>query len=347
MRTRQEQAIDTSIAEATTISSVAGLIEKALRTYGCDPEPLFAEAGIDCSVSCDPGARIPTTSLQALWKASVEATNDPGFGLTAAEQFQPAAMHGLGFAWLASDTLRDAFERLVRFSRFLNPLINACVDDGENTVDLVILGPEKWPDFVHAAGDMSMATFLRMCQITAGEHILPVHVALQRPAPPGSCADRFQSLFVAPIEYGAPDNRLCFEPHLVNQPLTTSHPELARINDQTVIDYLARFDRSNITMKVRARIIEQLPSGTPNQTFIACELHVSLRSLQRKLRDEETSFKSLLEDTRRELAMQYIRETHRSVGEIAYLLGFSEPSNFTRAFRRWAGCSPAEFRETA
>ena len=65
MRTRQEQAIDTSIAEATTISSVVGLIEKALHTQGCDPEPLFAEVGIDCSVSCDPGARSQTTSLQA------------------------------------------------------------------------------------------------------------------------------------------------------------------------------------------------------------------------------------------------------------------------------------------
>jgi AraC-like DNA-binding protein len=227
----------------------------------------------------------------------------------------------------------------------LNTFFKAYLDDSENTVDLVLLGPESWPNFVHAAGDMGMAILMRMCQITVGEHIVPVRVILQRPTPP--CADRFNTFFAAPIEYEAPDNRLCFEPHLVNQPLMTSHPELARINDQTVIDYLARFDRSNITMKVRARIIEQLPGGTPHQVSIADDLHVSLRSLQRKLKDEETTFKILLEDTRRELAMQYLREEHRSVGEIAYLLGFSEPSNFTRSFRRWAGCSPAEFRKTA
>jgi len=336
--------MDTSVAEATTISSVAGLIEKALRTYGCDPAPLFAKTGIDLNASFDPNARIPVIRLQALWKLSVETTGDPGFGLTAAEQFQPAALHGLGFAWLASDTLRDAFGRLVRFSRLLNTFFRAQLDDRGNTVDLVILGTEKWPDFVHAAGDMGMATFLRMCQITAGKHVVPVRVLLQRPTP--SCTDRFNTFFGAPIEYGATDNRLCFDPHLINQPLMTGNPELARINDQTVIDYLARFDRSNISMKVRARIIEQLPGGTPHQLSIADDLHVSLRSLQRKLKDEETTFKILLEDTRRELAMQYLREAHRSVGEIAYLLGFSEPSNFTRSFRRWTGHSPAEFRET-
>jgi len=166
--------MDTPAAEATTISSVAGLIDKALRTYDCDPGPLFAKAGIDRNVCFDPSARIPVPRLQVLWKLSIEATGDPAFGLTAAEQFQPAALHGLGFAWLASDTLRDAFNRLVRYSRFINSNIKFNLEDGEHTVDLVMLGPEKWPDFIHAAADMAMATFLLMCQITAGEHIVPV-----------------------------------------------------------------------------------------------------------------------------------------------------------------------------
>jgi AraC-like DNA-binding protein len=345
MQTRQKLPTDVSIADATSLSAAAGLIEKALRTYGCDPEPLFAEAGIDRNVSSDPNARIPTTKLQALMKCSLETTGDPGFGLTVAEQFQPAALQGLGFAWLASDTLQDALSRLVRFSRFLSPFVKASLDDSENSFDLVIMGPERWPNFVYAQADTGLGVFLQMCQLTVGTHIVPVRVVMQRPPP--SCVDRFNAFFGSPIEYGAPDNRLCFDPDLVKQPLTTSNPELARVNDQTVIDYLARFDRSNITMKVRANIIEQLPSGTPNQESIAEALHVSLRSLQRKLKDEEITFKVLLEDIRRELAMQYIRETHRPLGEISYLLGFSEPSSFTRAFRRWTGSSPVEYRQTA
>jgi AraC-like DNA-binding protein len=93
-------------------------------------------------------------------------------------------------------------------------------------------------------------------------------------------------------------------------------------------------------------LITWLHDGIPKQESIADTLHISLRSLQRRLREEETSFKGLLEDTRQALAQQYLRENHRSIGEITYLLGFSEPSNFTRAFKRWTGQTPAEFRDT-
>ena len=188
-----------------------------------------------------------------------------------------------------------------------------------------------------------MAVFLRMCQITTGEALLPVHVSLQRPRP--DCEAEFVRVFGASIDYDRPDNRLRFDNAVLNRPLTTANPELARINDQTVVDYLARFDRASIAMQVRAKIIEQLPDGMPKQEHIADTLHVSLRSLQRRLKEEETSFKDLLEDTRQSLAEQYLREHHRSIGEITYLLGFSEPSNFTRAFKRWTGKTPVEYRE--
>jgi AraC-like DNA-binding protein len=191
---------------------------------------------------------------------------------------------------------------------------------------------------------MGMATFLRMCRITTGENIKPLLVHLRRPRPPNT--ERYERFFGSPVEYNTETNRLCFERALVDAPLSTPNPELARVNDQTVIDYLARFDRASIAMQVRAEIIGRLPEGSPHQDTIAESLHVSLRSLQRRLKDENTSFKKLLEETRRELALQYIRDSHRPIAEITYLLGFSEHSNFTRAFKRWTGRSPAEFRTT-
>jgi AraC-like DNA-binding protein len=118
------------------------------------------------------------------------------------------------------------------------------------------------------------------------------------------------------------------------------------MNDQTVVDYLARFDRASITMQVRSKIIAQLPEGVPKQEDIAGTLHVSVRSLQRRLKSEQTSFKHLLNDTRKALAVQYIRESYRSLGEITYLLGFSDPSNFNRAFKRWMGETPSRYRES-
>jgi AraC-like DNA-binding protein len=321
------------------------LLAETLRSCNIDPEPLFRQAGIDLLDASDSDARIPTQRIEKLLGLAVEATSNPCIGLHAARQFQPAILHGLGMAWLTSDTLLDALNRLVRYSRFVNPGWDFHVEIKPNTTDLIIAIPDTFSDIAHVVTDMGMAVFLRMCQITVMRPILPVHVALQRPSP--LCKDEYVDMFGPSIEYDATVNRLCFDSKQVNQPLTTANPKLARVNDQTVVDYLARFDHDSIVMQVRSMIIEQLPGGVPKQGEIAEILQMSLRSLQRRLKEEGTSFKDLLEDTRKALAVQYLRESHRSICEIAYLLGFSECSNFNRAFKRWTGKTPGEFRGRA
>ena len=322
----------------STMGGVAGLIAQTLRSYGCDPEPLFRKAALDMSRLSNPDTRYPFNRIQHLWQLAVDACGDPCFGFAAGEQVQPVVLHGLGFSWMASDTLRDALTRLVRYSRLISTAASMHLQDSDESLDLVILPPKGVKDVVYASQDAGMSGFLRMCRLTAGDEIDPVHVSLKRPRP--ECHSQLQAYFRAPIEYDANINTLSFSKQLVDTPLTYANPELARINDEAVVDYLARFDRANLTMQVRSKIIESLHDGTPHQETIAHSLNVSLRSLQRKLNNEETNFKTLLETTRRELALHYIRETHRSLGEITYLLGFSEPSNFTRAFKRWTGSIP-------
>ena len=323
------------------MGSVAALIAQTLRSYDCDPKPLFDKAGLDIGLLSNPDTRYPGNSVQHLWQLAVDASGDPCFGFIAGERVQPAVLHGLGFSWLASDTLRDALIRLMRYSRLISTAANMHLLDTDEGLDLVLLPPEG-VKLTPAFQDAGMSGFLRMCRLTAGDDINPAHVSLKRCRP--DCDRKLQAYFRAPIEYQADNNILSFSKQLVEAPLTHANPELARINDQAVVDYLARFDRDSLTMQVRSRIIERLQDGTPNQETIAQSLNVSLRSLQRKLSNEETNFKTLLESTRRELALHYIRETHRSLGEITYLLGFSEPSNFTRAFKRWTGVSPIEYR---
>jgi hypothetical protein len=227
--------------EITTLGSVAGLIATTLRACDCDPEPLFVAAGIDLSRATDPHARFPMMRMQKLWKLAVEATGNPCLGLTAARLFQPALLHGLGLAWLVSDTLLDAFGRLVRYARLINSALLFRLEEHPESLP---------PDFEYAATDLGIAAFLRMCQITAGHPMLPRHVTLQRPQP--YCLAQFEEMFGVSIEYGAPVNRLCFDRQVLTRHLASANPELARINDQVVMDYLARFDRASIAMQVRA-----------------------------------------------------------------------------------------------
>ena len=108
---------------------------------------------------------------------------------------------------------------------------------------------------------------------------------------------------------------------------------------------VAKLRRSDLAMRAKVALIERLPSGRVCKEEVAETLAVSLRTLQRKLREEGTSYLDLLQDTRLQLARRYLRSPGRSVVETAYLLGFSEPSTFSRAFKRWTGQAPAEYRE--
>ena len=121
---------------------------------------------------------------------------------------------------------------------------------------------------------------------------------------------------------------------------------MARANDDAVSAYLAQFD-DDIVNRARVAIVEALPQGVPAQAQIARVLHMSARSLQRRLTEQGETFTALREALRQELAQQYLRDGERPISEIAYLLGFTEPTNFTRSFRRWTGRSPSEFRDEA
>jgi len=119
---------------------------------------------------------------------------------------------------------------------------------------------------------------------------------------------------------------------------------MALLHDRFAGEYLARFSESRVTHKARQVLCRLLPQGEPKREVVAQTLHLSQRTLQRRLQEEGTSFQTLLDDTRRELAEQYLAQPSMTLLEIAYLLGFADPSNFFRAFRRWFDATPGEYR---
>ncbi|MGI9320284.1 MAG: AraC family transcriptional regulator, partial [Thiogranum sp.] len=329
--------------EATTVGAAATLVGCALRDYGVDIEKIYHDAGLDPEAVASPGTRYPFAKMQIMWRLAVERSRDPCFGLSVAEHMQPQAFHGLGFVWLSSDTLFDALSRLVKYQRLISTVADISLEETDDSVKLLVNILQPSGQIEPASIDAAVGVFLRMCRMAVCGRFNPERVSLRRPRP--SCAERFESLFQAPVEFGAENNILYFDPQSIHKPLPGADPELLRANDQVVVDYLARFDRESLSMQVRSLLIELLPDGQPTQNGIASSLNLSVRNLQRKLHSEGISFKHLLDETRKELATQYIRDTNRRIGEITYLLGFSEPSNFTRAFRRWTGLSPNEYRQ--
>lgn len=190
--------------------------------------------------------------------------------------------------------------------------------------------------------DAGMATIVNMCRAAYGHRFRPLSVSMTHTDP--GCGEQFSELFKAPVSFDQEKYALRIEPAMVHEDLTTANPELVRVNDNIVTEYLAGLDRDDIVMRVRSELIARLPSGYVDESDIASSINLSRRSLQRKLRQQGVSFTELLDSSRRELGLQYVRDPQYSLNEIAYLLGFAEPGNFTRAFKRWYGKPPSQYR---
>jgi len=326
----------------TNLASSALSVWRALESYGADPAVLFKRAGLDPQKLYDSNARYRDSHLYKLWQLAVEATGDPYIGLKVASFWHPSAANALGYAWLASATLKDALERTVRYYRLMTDKEELQLEESGEEFRLIIENPAE--DYPTAPEDLdaSFAALVYLCRMCYGESFNPLRITMRRQELPDPA--RFQEFFRAPIQYSGNEDSVCFDKVDAQTPLPTANAEVARANERIVQEYLARFDRSSAAMQVRARLTEQLSSGHATQNSVADALHMSLRTLQRRLNDEGTSYKGLLDETRRELAAHYMAESHRSINEITYLLGFSEPSNFSRAFRRWTGKSPSAYR---
>jgi len=197
-------------------------------------------------------------------------------------------------------------------------------------------------DYFDASLDAAMGLLISLCRQVAGEDFSPRFVDLVRREP--VCRERHYALFRSPIHFGASSNRLVVDANELQRPLPGANAMLAQANERLIEDYLARFNRSQLAMLVRSKLIDLLPAGRVSEEKVADSLNISVRSLQRRLREEETSFKRILDDMRQDLARDYVVGSGYSVNEIAYLLGFSEPGNFSRAFKRWHGLPPSRYR---
>ncbi|HBB23517.1 MAG TPA: AraC family transcriptional regulator, partial [Pseudomonas sp.] len=186
---------------------------------------------------------------------------------------------------------------------------------------------------------------LTFCRWLTGDALRPLEVCFQGPQP--ADLEPYRQLFQAPLRFGAPRYALLFREADVNTPLPTANEALAQLHDRFAGEYLSRFADSRVMHRARQILCRLLPQGEPRREAVAQALCLSERTLQRRLQEEGGSFQQLLDDTRRDLAEQYLAQPDLAPLEIAYLLGFADPSNFYRAFKRWFGVTPGEYRLAA
>jgi len=327
--------------DPTTIASYGLAIKNAMQANGYDVEDLFAAAGIDKVPSNDPMERLTTAQVAALFRECVKLTGNPAVGLTVARFLHPSSLHALGYSLLASSTLRDCCERMVRYFRLASQQAElSIIEEGDRfclrtdklTEGLAMESRDTWHAFV-----------VRLLRLIYRPDFEPVSVKLGRSCPPG-CEAQYQKSFGHSLTFDAPYWEICLDRAVVEEPLTGGNREIALQNDQIIENYLAAMDKADIVTRVKQVIIQSLSSGQCNKQRVANEMAMSPSSLQMKLAERGCSFQELLNQVRESLAMAYMEQGQVNITEMSFMLGFSDTSSFTRAFRRWTGKSPKEYR---
>jgi AraC-like DNA-binding protein len=333
-------SVGADAGQGATIGSYGVAIARALEASGVDSERIFRAVGVPAGLSNDPMSRLPRATLTRLYRACVDVTNNPYFGLTVARHIHISNLHALGYALAASATLMDFCRRLERYFRLVSQAAKVSVTEADGNVSL------RFEHQVEISGETEDAFFaflILTMRMLYKREFNPVRVEFHRPMPREG-AGPYEELMRAPVSFSHADGVLVFANADLEQPLSGSCAELAQVNDNIVIGYLARLDRNDVITGVTQKIIEFLPDGDCSREKVASALFMSPTTLQLKLSQRGTNFQQLLDDTRKELACSYLRQVARSVTEITFLLGFTDTSNFTRAFKRWTGVSPTDFR---
>jgi len=331
--------------EPTTLSDVIRLISEVLRQhYGVDPEPLLEKAGIDSRMADVSGSRVLRESILELWELAAAATNDPSVGLVVGSKVRATTFYALGVAFITSETLADALELLCRYYRVIAtvPLeLNIKAGVKQSSLEITYtdstypLGPIPFDSFI--------ASIVGLCRLATSPEFNPVEVRL-------AFADNhrggdYQALFQAPVIFDAKKNALVFATAELQEPLPGRSLDLLHASDRILENYIAALNPDEVSTEVRKLLLSMLPKGNVNQKIVSTRMNMSRSTLHRRLRDENTNFKELLDSTRHSLAVEYVREGEYALGYITFLLGFSDQSNFSRAFRRWTGQSPRVYRE--
>ncbi|WP_324831460.1 AraC family transcriptional regulator [Pseudomonas saxonica] len=318
----------------------------AVRSYGYNPLPLLTEYGLDASRLAQPLARLSIPRYMRLGHAAIMLTGEPALGLRMGQVSQLPHAGLAGVTAAQAPTVREAARTLIRFEPLYGSNYRGQSSLHEDTQGawLRFYSISPYNDYNRFVVDSIIAGWLQQLSCVAGEPLLSEHIDIEFAEP--EYAQAYSAMSYAPINFGAQTNQL----RLNHATLDLRNPVHCPSTWAHLLQLCEReLEQMTRTRSLRERITQLLGpllngGHEPGLEEVAARLKLPTWTLRRKLAEEGTQFRAILNDTRRDLAMTYIRDTELAFGEIAFLLGFASPEAFQRAFKRWNRETPGEFR---
>ena len=329
------------IARTSSSAWVRGVVEM-FGAEGIDVAALFRDARLDFATLQDPAGRFSIDDVSALWDMAVARSGKPTLGLSRELALTYGKLGVVGHAMMACPTLLAALQQLARSMDVVsNAATFALTPDADgHWFELGHLGGERPVIQLQNPSIVSIPNSTRC--LGTGRELQARTVEFVYPAPDDATAHL--EVFGCPVRFGATANRALLRTCDLELPLSARDPDMATLHARLVEAELERLDGAPTSHQVRKVLAQRLAQAEPRRKEVAQALHISDRTLQRRLQAEGTSFQQLLDETRRELAQQYLRRPRHSLRHVADLLGFEDQGNLFRACKRWFGESPATYR---
>jgi len=300
---------------------------------------------MDRGVPVDLDARIPVSKVWNLWQVMIEEFPDPDLGLVIGGTSDIRDFGLVGYTIYHSSTLADALHLMTRYSRIVTEIAAFEIREHARGATLVSENSPRFDVLRHPV-DVRMAWALTAVREAVGSKITPIEAGFPYPRP-ASVAEHTR-LFQSALRFDQPEATLVFRSEDLSRPVVAGDPQLVGYLEQLANKVLEALSKnSTFGDQVRKEIWSDLSSGKTTVQRIAARLRVSSRSLQRRLKEEGTTFGAELESLRSDMARKLLQDRSLAVCEVAFLLGYSEASSFYRAFRRWEQVSPHEYRQAA
>lgn len=327
----------------TSIGLAAHLAVGQLERRGMDPAPLLARSGLSqAAVAKREHVKVKSV-IDFLDRVSL-AVKDEWLGLTMASDFDLREIGMLYYAAASSNRFGDALKRVERYVRIANEALVVRVVHGSGCrIRLSYVGVPRHVD--RHLMETFAVTLLRLCRQLARRDVVPLSVSFAHHRPDGR---KMQRALGCDVNFGAPEDAMDFDAGVMDLPLAGHDPYLSQLMVKACEDAIAaRAARiSPFRTEVENIIAIQLPHAEARAKAVARQLGLSERTFARRLAAEGLSFGEILDQLRRDLALRYLQEK-RPASQIAWLIGFNQPSAFSHACRRWTGKSPLELRRSS
>ncbi len=335
----------TTDSQPTIASGAIAKLLATLPALGLDAREVCAAAAFDARVCEQIDARVPLAVLHTLWEVVETRAGRADLALMSAERYQPSDYGLVGFVAMTSPSLGDAVTQVERYMRLWtdDPGLHL-YDDGR--VEVVYRARLADRPGLRRATEATLAEVLHGGRLVLQCCVVPREVCFQHPAP-ASEADRasFEAFFGAPVRFDQAATWLRFDPADLARPLPRIDVKLgAFLKNLASTALTSRPTPDTLLDRLREIVANELPRGVPSIDVVARRLAVSGRTLRRRLEAEGTSFREVIDVTRAEMARTYVSDHRMPLSEVAFLLGFSEPSAFHRAFKRWTRTTPGAWR---